>query len=323
MSKKYALPSLKDMNRSLQTVSEEDFLADLPSYLPIAFRTKSPSADTLTTYLSHINQFLAWCKQINYSPFALTVQHLTYFRDWLLQCGLKPATVTLKLTAIRHFFQAAQHYNITQTNPIQLLSVPAKKPTLSAPPQKSLSLDDLYQLFSLFPAELSAAELRSKLILSFMALEGLRTIELHNMNREDIDFTFSSIRIGNTVIYPREDTFTLLRQYLSSKSPQPDKTAPSPVFTVLGNHNRNQRMSRQSIRNCVNDCLERSGLKQKGISCNIQRYSCGVLLYQQTGDLGIVQKTLRHKDKQLLSKYSETTASGTRYTSLISLDTKK
>lgn len=63
--------------------------------------------------------------------------------------------------------------------------------------------------------------MRDKVIIAFMAIEGLRTVEIHRMNEEDINVEQQSILVHgkgkNAMIYPHQDTFTLLMRYLESK----------------------------------------------------------------------------------------------------------
>ena len=321
--KQYTLPSFSDLPKAVDAVTEEEFLADPFPYMKLTTRTKNPSKDTEATYRSHMNQFLSWCKELDCSPFILTKEQLSYFRDWLLNCGLKPATVALKLTVIRHFYTTAISYGFTSSNPALRLAI--KSPTEKAPPKKSLTTEEVSHLFSFFPEEDSVRVLRDKLLLSFMVLEGLRIVELHEMNESDINLPLRSIRIGRQTIYPRDDTFTLLSHYLTSKKVrQPDKNGLVPVFTVLGNNNHGNRMSRQSIRDAVNDILDKAGLKEQGVTCHTLRHTCGALLFQATGNLDLVQQTMRHKDKQLLATYQTPPSDAPiRHTNLLPIDILK
>lgn len=300
--KHYSLPSFADLPKGDEQVTEEMFLADPFPYLHLSRRSSAMSSDTQATYRSHLNQFMSWCRELDCSPFVLTKSQLTYFRDWLLHCGLKPSTVAMKLTVIRHFYTAAQSYRFTSVNPTLHLSVRAAAMQTTA--KKSLSQAEVEHLFAVFPNEDTLRTLRDKLILAFMVLEGIRTIELHAMNEEDIDAAFRTIHIGKETIYPREDTFTLLTRYLTAKEMhRPDASGNRPVFTVLGNHNYGGRMSRQAIRDAVNTRLDQAGLRAQGVTCHTLRHTCGTLLLSITGNLDLVQQTMRHKDRQLLATY--------------------
>lgn len=269
--KHYPLPSFADLPKGDDELTEEVFLADPFPYLQMSSRSAQPSRDTSATYRSHLNQFLSWCRELDCSPFALTKAQLAYFRDWLLQCGLKPATVTMKLTVIRRFYHAAQSYHFTKTNPALHLSVRTVSSRPSVP--KSLSRDEVAQLFAAVFQDKSPAMLRDRLMLALLVLEGVRVAELHAMNEEDIDHTFRTILIGNETIYPREDTFTLLTDYLAAKQTSlPDASGNTPLFTVCGNHNRGRRISRQAIRNAMNTIITRAGLTDRNITCHTLRH---------------------------------------------------
>lgn len=318
--KQYALPSFSDLPKSSDLLTEEEFLADPFLYMQMSSRSTTPSRDTSVTYRSHLNQFLEWCRQLDCSPFVLTKEQLTYFRDWLLHCGLKPATVAVKLTVIRHFYAAAVAHRFTSVNPALRLSVRTASERPS--PKKSLTIDEVAHLFSVFPEDESVRIMRDKLLISFMVLEGVRLVELHNMNENDINFAFRAIRIGRETIYPRNDTFDLLTRYLTCKeSHHSDDKGLVPVFTVLGNNNFGNRMSRQAIRDAINDCLNKAGLKKQGVTCHTLRHTCGSLLLQATGDLELVRQTMRHKDKQLLATYHTTPPTpAIRHTATLPID---
>lgn len=319
--KQYALPSFADLPKGDDELTEEMFLADPYPYLQLSPRSARPSRDTSVTYRSHLNQFLSWCKELDCSPFALTRPQLAYFRDWLLHCGLKPSTVAMKLTVIRQFYAAAQSYRFTKTNPAIHLAVRA---TFSPPTTiKSLTSEEVSYLFSLLTQDDSLRTLRDRLILSFLVLEGVRVSEIHDMNEEAIDFTFRAIRIGKETIYPRDDTFTLLRSYLNAceEVRRLDASGNTPLFIVLGNHNRGGRMSRQAIRDAMNTVLKKADLYAQGVTCHTLRHTCGTLLLAATGNLDLVQQTMRHKDRQLLATYQTASPPDTiRHTAQIPID---
>lgn len=304
--KQYSLPSFADLPKGDDELTEEEFLANPFPYLRISPRKSHPSSDTSTTYRSHLNQFLSWCRELDCSPFVLTKSQLTYFRDWLLHCGLKPSTVAMKMTVIRRFYSAAQSYHFTKTNPALHLSIlVATAPTTA---KKSLSAEEVAHLFATLTDDDSPRVLRDKLMLALIVLEGVRIAELHAMNEDDIDFTFHAIHIGTETIYPREDTFTLLRRYLAhTPSRIPDMQGHTPLFTSLANYKHGGRISRQAIRDAINTILDKAGLRQNGITCHTLRHTCGTLLFAATGNLDLVQQTMRHKDRQLLATYQTDT----------------
>ena len=125
--KQYSLPSFSDLPKANDVLTDEEFLSDPYLYMKLTTRSKNPSKDTEATYRSHLNQFLSWCKELDCSPFILTKEQLSYFRDWLLNCGLKPTTVALKITVIRHFYTTAISYGFTSSNPTLRLAI--KSPT--------------------------------------------------------------------------------------------------------------------------------------------------------------------------------------------------
>ena len=165
-----------------------------------------------------------------------------------------------------------------------------------------------------------------------MAIEGLRTVEIHRMNEEDINIEQQSILVHgkgkNAMIYPRQDTFALLMRYLERKDHFRIKANKSnnvdeltPVFTSTSNNMYGHRMIRQAVRDAVNKWLVTAGLKEKGKAGHMLRHTCATLLYKETKDLKQIQETLRHSNINMSSKYAHLTdRQENRYTNSIPVE---
>lgn len=144
-----------------------------------------------------------------------------------------------------------------------------------------------------------------------MAIEGLRTVEVHRLSVEDISVLNKQLVIlirgkgHNDPIYPSKFTSDLLRDYLSIR-PVPTTALHelTPVFISDGNRGQHKRLSRRSIRREIDAALKLIQAKSPGISCHMLRHTCGTLLYEQTRDIQAVKETLRHKNIEMTSKYS-------------------
>ena len=151
--------------------------------------------------------------------------------------------------------------------------------------------------------------MRDLVIIFLMALEGLRTVEIHRMSISHIDQEKKAIKVigkgHNDYIYPRDDTFNLLIKYLKTKEAAPiADTIGVPVFTSTSNNKTGCRISRRNIRSAVDGILAAAGFKMPGKSCHVLRHSCATMLYAETKDLKVVQETLRHKSTQMASRYA-------------------
>ena len=270
----------------------------------------NPSEDTIAAYYSSIRNFIYWCESNDINPLNVTENHMIVYRSNLVEREYAPSAIAANFAALRRFFFAAVKLGIISTNPMD---------DIKAPRNKNSSLDDipyipagkLEYLFHLMTLD-SEKNLRDKVIIALMAIEGLRTVEIHRMNEEDIDQDRKVIYIRgkgkNALIYLRTDTFELLRKYLQYKDRKKINYAENeeltPVFTSLSNNERGHRMNRRSIRRAIDSWLVKAGLKDKNKSGHMLRHTCATLLYKETRDLKAVQETLRHSSINISSKYA-------------------
>ena len=161
-----------------------------------------------------------------------------------------------------------------------------------------------------------------------MAIEGLRTVEIHRMNVEDINREQTTILIRgkgkNSMLYPRQDTFALLLKYLQlneSTYINEGNFNFTPVFTSTSNNKTGNRISRQAIRDAINQWLNQANYKEKGKSGHMLRHTCATLLYKETRDIRAVQETLRHSSINISSRYAHLTErEEQRYTNSIPVE---
>ena len=309
---------------------EEIFLDNYEDVLKKYIAGGNPSEDTLKNYFGQIRKFLSWCKDNDFKPLRLQEPHIILYRDFLLEKKQKVNTVAAKLNAIRKFYHIAQKFHIIQDNPAEDVKAP-RDPDAVLINIPYLSAGKLEYLFRSIPKE-TEKELRDKVIIAFMAIEGLRTVEIHRMNEEDINVEQQTILIHgkgkNAMIYPRPDTFALLMRYLESKdrfrinrNGSYINEEMTPVFTSTSNNMYGHRLIRQAVRDAVNKWLVAADLKEKGKAGHMLRHTCATLLYQETKDLKQVQETLRHSSTNMSSKYAHLTdRQENQYTNSIPVD---
>lgn len=309
---------------------EEIFLDNYEDVLKKYIAGGNPSEDTLKNYFGQIREFLSWCKDNDFKPLRLQEPHIILYREFLIEKKQKVNTISAKLNSIRKFYHIAQKFHIIQDNPAEDVKAP-RDPNAALINIPYLSAGKLEYLFRAIPNE-TEKELRDKVIIAFMAIEGLRTVEIHRMNEEDINVDQQTILIHgkgkNAMIYPRPDTFALLMRYLESKdrskmNKNQHYTAEdvTPVFTSTSNNMYGHRMIRQAVRDAVNKWLAAADLKEKGKAGHMLRHTCATLLYKETKDLKQIQETLRHSNINMTSKYAHLTdRQENRYTNSIPVE---
>ena len=176
-----------------------------------------------------------------------------------------------KITILNRY--VSRKHIIIQENPAEDVKAP-RDPDSGLINIPYLSAGKLEYLFRSIPNE-TEKEQRDKVIIAFMAIEGLRTVEIYRMNEEDINIEQQTILIHgkgkNAMIYPRPDTFALLIRYLESKDrfrikavKQDYEEGLTPVFTSTSNNMYGHRIIRQAVRDAVNKWLKAARLKEKG-----------------------------------------------------------
>lgn len=294
------------------------FLANYRNLMKRYVSNGKPSNDTKNSYFSAIDQFISWCTALKTDIFKINEQKLLYYRQVLINKNYKPASVKFKLTAIRRFYYVALKYGLIEKNPATDVHA-QRDPDSYMPVLKYLTINQLYSLLNSFNEE-EEKSLRAKVIVFLMAVEGLRTVEIHRMNVQDIYDDQKAIYIRgkghNDLIYLRDDSYELLKKYLQMRTSAGD--FPTPVFTSLSNNSMGKRLSRQNIRETIDAALASLNLKAPGKSCHMLRHTCGTLLYKETKDLQVVKQVLRHRSIEMASRYSHIQdAMLSRYTSAI------
>jgi integrase len=181
---------------------------------------------------------------------------------------------------------------------------------------KFLCDEELARFFSVIPnpdeavGEDQVRRLRSLLLISMMALQGLRTIEVHRANVEDLTEKGENLVLlvrGKTrdrLAYLRPDTAQRMKEFLALRGKiEPDK-AGTPLFTAVGHERGGMRLSRRHIRQQTDKYLRLAGLKRPGISNHALRHTAATLGYLHTGDLRAVQDFLGHVDPRQTSRYA-------------------
>ena len=146
--------------------------------------------DTLRSYRSEVAAWVGWCGSQGFDPATVTAMHIKRVRHALLERNYKPITIRWKLTIVRRFYEAARNAGLRTDNP----AAGVKSPRVRQATEdfKYLSDDEPGKLLAAIPDpdESTGAEkvkrLRNLLMVTMMALQGLRTIEVRRANVEDL-----------------------------------------------------------------------------------------------------------------------------------------
>jgi site-specific recombinase XerD len=236
------------------------------------------------------------------------------FRAELVEHGYQPVTIGWKLTIVRRFYEAARSAGLRLDNPVA--GVRAPRVRRAAEDFKYLTDDQLARLLAAVPSPEQATGvqrikcLRDRLMLSFMALHGLRTIEVHRASVEDLTERGGHAallvrgKVRDRLTYLRPDTAQTLARYLALRGEVARDELGTPLFVAVDRGFKGHRLSRRHVRSTTDTYLAQAGLKRAGISCHSLRHTCATLGYAHTGDLRAVQTLLGHADPRTTARYT-------------------
>lgn len=333
------------MSNTIKIPQNQNFESDLPVVIPeiLPINVQSSSLikqaaewfaldvangdarpDTISSYVSHLSHWLNWCRVHDVDPGHANAAHLKVFRQELVQSNAAHATISLKLTTIRRFYDGAVSRGLLKNNPVNGIRAPRKR-TADAEVIKCLTAGETERLFEAIPHDHKLKNMRDRAMAALMTLEGLRRIEVCRANLEDIEETDTGVRIlvhgkgKDGYIYPREDTVACILDYLEKRGPIPSDQDGEPLFVSLTKSDRVcGRITRIGLSKWLDSLLLKAGIAKKGRGCHALRHTCGALLYQATRDVKVVQETLRHASIAMAAKYSHVQERGkARYTQAI------
>ena len=230
--------------------------------------------------------------------------------------GLKVATIGLKLSVIRRIFDIAVIRGIIPSNP----ALRVKPPTLRRDPAAAnnyLELDEAQKLVDTLPAGDSVRDLRDRLLVVLMLVQGCRQIELFRLNVGDVirrgNQTGIKVRAKGTirVIPLKDDVADLLDRYLDARKNTGEtlKRDRSMFISFSPNvvNKPENRLTRNSMQRIVNGYLQAAALKHsenRTVTTHGLRHSAASLLLRLGCPLRQIQEALGHADPRTTSIYA-------------------
>jgi len=288
--------------------------AAFADFLRVDLANGDASEDTLRNYRAEVAMWVAWCREQGFDPATVTAKHVKRFRQALIENSYEPITIRWKLSIIRRFYEAAFNAGLRPDNPAAGVKSPRIRQ--AAEDFNYLCDEELVRLFDAIPDPEEAVgrekvrRMRDLLMISMMALQALRTAEVHRSNVEDLlekDEHLTLLVRGKTrdrMIYLRPDTAKKMKEYVALRGPVVRDPAGTPLFTALSNNAEGGRLSRRNIRSSTDKYLRAAGLKRPGVSSHALRHTAATLGYLHTGDLRAVQEFLGHADPRMTARYA-------------------
>jgi len=145
---------------------------------------------------------------------------------------------------------------------------------------------------------------RLKAVISLLALQGLRQIEITRLDVKDIDFVNKTAFVKGKGQDDKEpvslhpETIKHLREYLKT-----NKIKDGALFTSQSNNHRNKRLTTRALRELVKKTLKRLGIEKT--THGFRHFFTTTLIKVYKGDLLEVAQLTRHKSLEMLQVYND------------------
>lgn len=274
--------------------------------------------DTLATYQTHLEYWFSWCSAKGIHPGTSTRQDVEAYRAELIVARLLPATIAMKLTVVRRFYQSAQDRGLISRNPAVGVTPPLDRRVKEY--KRALTNVEAKRLIEALPPADTLKGKRDRVIIGLMLIEGLRRVELYRANDEDIE----TGKLGSQLLvhgraqdrykFPRQDTLMAISDYLAERGPvevervtiNRQQCTVTPLICSVNKAGRpGKRISRIGLNHIIDGYLDKAGLKREQVSCHALRHTCAILLYEQTKDLRAVQEELGYASLNTTAIYTD------------------
>lgn len=228
----------------------------------LALRAQSQeiAPNTAKLYETGARRYLAWCAGVGF-PWYLP----DTLREWKADelSSNKPASVNAWLAGVRSWVRWLVETGQIPVDPLATVEGVSNKGRKSHHAREPLTVEEMRRLLAL-PDTSTPLGKRDLAILSLMAYTGIRTIECHRANLDNLG-TRSGRRILNiqgkgrteadefVIIEPAPEA--ALQSWLAERGNEP-----GPLFTSLSNRNKDERLGLRSFRGMVTSYYNLAGI---------------------------------------------------------------
>lgn len=270
---------------------------------------------TVKGYLTCIRQFIRWMQENGVTQ--PQRDDIKAYRDYLRTSGLATGTQQQYLRAVKHFFKwtAAEslYPNIAD-------NVHGAKIRHDTHKKDALSRDDVPKIAESIDRTTEQGKRLYAMYLLCITC-GLRTVEIHRANVEDIktvgsvSYLYIQGKGHDDKDAPVElipEVKEALQEYLNSRTDKP--TGKSPLFASTSNRSKGGRIATTTISTTLKEMLKAAGYDSTRLTAHSLRHTSGTGAYLATGNIYLAQKHQRHADPSTTEIYIHAEERAERHT---------
>lgn len=255
-------------------------------------KVKQASANTVSSYMRDIRQYVAWLNENEeIEVLEATQQNIADYLSWLEEEGKSGATVSRSLASLRNFYAYAVSTGFLEATPVVEIRVDRgekKVPNFLTSKEIELLLAQ--------PVCVDAKGYRDKAMLEVLYATGIRVTELINLNIHDVNPEVGIIKCTGSrkaraiPLYPaaKKALAAYVDNVRAAMLADPDEEA---LFVNVNG----SRMSRQGFWKLLKHYQNTAHI-DKEITPHKMRHSFAVHLLENGADVNSVQELMGHSD---------------------------
>ncbi len=274
----------------------------IQAYGNYLIKVKQASANTVTSYLRDIRQFMAWLQDhFGIDILSASAEQISNYLFSMQSGGKSGATISRTLASLKNFYVYAVSSGFLEESPVpadlHIERGEKKLPQILTGREVELLLSQ--------PSCADTKGFRDKAMLEVMYATGIRVSELIDLNVEDVNLDLGIIKCSGSrksraiPLYPAAlRALTLyLQDVRAVMVADPGETA---LFVNVGG----ARMSRQGFWKILKNYQNKAGI-EKDITPHTLRHSFAVHLLENGADLGSLQELMGHCDISSTQMYTQ------------------
>jgi len=274
-----------DIRPARITFANPDLSEKVKSYLS-AKKLEGLSPSTLEGYRLELSVF---GKYIQKPVSEIATNEIRNFLGQFSQ--LKTSSLSRKLSVLKSFFGWLTEEEIIPRDPTRKIKAPKAAKGLP----KALSIDELEMMRE------ACITARERAMVEVFYSTGGRLAEIHDLNREDIDWQERSVKVVGKGSIEREVLFSFKAAYHLKKYLDSRKDEEHALFVTERRPYR--RLSRRGFQREIKLIALRAGISKR-VHPHVMRHTLGTLLLNNGADLVAVQAILGHSNPATTQIYA-------------------